>query len=169
MVHPSASGRGVDSQNAIPLLASTARLLLSVRLLDTGRTEEAFRTGTGIGIQATGVTLDAEAHPEEGALQGTTGGEGALLGVQMRTADVSEIEAGAKVQGIEAQAGVLERGSQLAKTLNLVWGHHTGLPSSLLQNHSALVPQSLHPDREVWLAMQIDHSSRRDFLVICLF
>uniref|UniRef100_A0A1J3DXD2 Uncharacterized protein n=1 Tax=Noccaea caerulescens TaxID=107243 RepID=A0A1J3DXD2_NOCCA len=68
-----------------------------------------------------------------------------FLGVQMRTADVSEIEAGAKVQGIEAQAG----GSQLAKTLNPVWGGHRGLPSTLLQNHSALVPPSLHPDREL--------------------
>jgi hypothetical protein len=93
VVCPSASERGVGSPNAIPLLGSTILLLLSVLLLDIGLTEETFRIGTGIGIRATEVTLSAhrgdalEAHPEEGALQGTTGGEGALLGVQMGTVD----------------------------------------------------------------------------------
>lgn len=81
----------------------------------------------------------------------------------MATADVSEMEAGARVQGIVALARALERGSQLAKTLNPVSGHRDP-PSKedppLLQNQSALLPQLLHLDVEVWLAMLIDdHSS----------
>lgn len=87
MVSPSASERGVGSQNVIHLLGSTVHHLLSVPLR-----EEALRTGTrGTGIQATGVTLNARdlgAHPGEGALQGTTGGEEAFHGVQMGSAEV---------------------------------------------------------------------------------
>lgn len=92
---------------------------------------------------------------------GTTEGEGALLGVQMGTVDAWGMEAGARVRGIIVRA--LERGSQLAKTLNPVWGHRNP-PSEedapLLQDHSALLTHHLHQDREVWLAMRIDdHSS----------
>lgn len=94
MVSPSASERGVGSQNVIHLLGSTVHHLLSVPLLGAGLREEAFRTGTRTGIQATGVTLNARlddalgAHPGEGALQGTTGGEEAFHGVQMGSAEV---------------------------------------------------------------------------------
>lgn len=49
MESPSASERGVASQNVMHLLGSTVHHLLSVPLLGTGLTEEAFRTGTQTG------------------------------------------------------------------------------------------------------------------------